>query len=245
MRIFRRFTLTATFLLLQVHITATAAESNNLAIISQRLQKVLNKRRGYSLEQVFPSHQAEEIRNKQINLLNRFPDTKWIVKPSTPLQDGRPTLNILTSSKKQSQGQKFTFEAQQKLAIKTKGMKITSQELISEYSILRSGKETLPIRIGIPDIVLTGTRYDVDVIFETPLGESIVAGGLINLNPSHINNQTQPHIELAPLHSGGLFKSVKAPLKPGSQRWAALLAHPDGIISITKHIKVVSKESEL
>ena len=41
------------------------------------------------------------------------------------------------------------------------------------------------------------------------------------------------------------FKSVKAPLKPGIQNWAALLVHPDGVISITKMVKVVSIESEI
>ena len=47
------------------------------------------------------------------------------------------------------------------------------------------------------------------------------------------------------MSSGGLFKSVKAPQSPGIQRWSALLAHPKGIISVTKMVKVVSNKEKL
>ncbi len=50
---------------------------------------------------------------------------------------------------------------------------------------------------------------------------------------------------LSPMGGGGLFKSVKAPLNEGVQTWAALLAHPDGLISVTKKVRVVSDESDL
>ena len=48
-----------------------------------------------------------------------------------------------------------------------------------------------------------------------------------------------------PLGSGGIFKSARAPKKPGEHRWAALIAHPQGLISITKKVRIVSKSSEL
>ena len=45
-------------------------------------------------------------------------------------------------------------------------------------------------------------------------------------------------IDLYPLGSGGLFKSVQAPLTPGKQILVALITHPKGIISITKIVQV-------
>ena len=39
---------------------------------------------------------------------------------------------------------------------------------------------------------------------------------------------------------GGLFKSVQAPQVPGSQTWALMLVHPDGLVTATKRVRVVS-----
>ena len=45
--------------------------------------------------------------------------------------------------------------------------------------------------------------------------------------------------------SGGIFKSVEAPMQPGNQIWAAIIVHPEGMISITKLVKIVSNENDL
>ena len=75
---------------------------------------------------------------------------------------------------------------------------------------------------------------------------SIIAGGLIAINDSKLRTKnSHKDIELMPLGSGGIFKSARAPLNPGEHRWAALIAHPQGLISITKKIKIVSSSSEL
>ena len=49
-----------------------------------------------------------------------------------------------------------------------------------------------------------------------------------------------PSIELAALGGGGVFKTVQAPLTPGSQTWAVLLVHPQGVVSATKRVRVVA-----
>ena len=131
------------------------------------------------------------------------------------------------------------------MALLTEGKLITGEEVISEQSILRSASKPLPISLLIPDAVLTGSRYDVDVIFDEPLGHAMVAGGLIALTPAQVSLQSTPDIQLAPMHGGGIFKSVQAPFTPGSQTWAAMLVHPDGVITVTKRVRVVSNEDEL
>ena len=52
--------------------------------------------------------------------------------------------------------------------------------------------------------------------------------------------QMRPNLPLAPLGGGGLFKSVQAPQQPGSQTWAVMLVHPDGVVTATKRVRVVS-----
>ena len=54
-----------------------------------------------------------------------------------------------------------------------------------------------------------------------------------------------PSMELGALGGGGLFKTVQAPQSPGSQTWAVLLVHPDGIVSATKRVRVVSDRKSL
>ena len=85
------------------------------------------------------------------------------------------------------------------------------------------------------------------MILENPLGEAIIAGGLTQLNPSpqEVSNKENNHINLSPMTGGGLFKSVQAPLNPGEQNWAAIIAHPDGLIAVSKMVKIVSSGDEL
>ena len=60
-----------------------------------------------------------------------------------------------------------------------------------------------------------------------------------------LNIASSPYIDLAPIGSGGLFKIVRAPLNPSTQTWAAVIVHPDGLISITKKVNVVSELSNI
>ena len=47
------------------------------------------------------------------------------------------------------------------------------------------------------------------------------------------------------MESGGLFKTVRAPFQSGIQRWGALIAHPEGLISISKMVRIVSNPQHL
>ena len=65
------------------------------------------------------------------------------------------------------------------------------------------------------------------------------------MTPQQVLEQKSPDIQLEPLGGGGLFKSVQAPFQPGSQVWAALLVHPDGIVTVSKRVQVVNDRSKL
>ena len=64
----------------------------------------------------------------------------------------------------------------------------------------------------------------------TPLRSVLLEGLLVQ----------RPNLPLAPQAGGGLFKSVRAPQQPGSQTWAMMLVHPDGVVTATKRVRVVS-----
>jgi hypothetical protein len=117
--------------------------------------------------------------------------------------------------------------------------------VLRERSLLRSGEKPLSVSVLIPDAVLTGQRYDVDVIFDEPLEDALVAGGIAPITPQQQAVMVSPSMELGALGGGGLFKTVQAPLSPGSQTWAVLLVHPDGIVSATKRVRVVADRKSL
>ena len=68
----------------------------------------------------------------------------------------------------------------------------------------------------------------------------LVAGGLIDLTDEQLSAQKRPNLPLSPQAGGGLFKSVQAPQQPGAQTWAVMLVHPDGVVTATKRVRVVS-----
>ncbi len=178
-------------------------------------------------------------------LKSRFSDLEWKVTHMTPLKDNQLPVVIYLTGNSKSGPQEYSLESTQKLILGLQGDKIIEQRLVSEQSILTNNKKDLPISIRIPDTVLTGTRYDLDIVLEEPLGEDLLAGGLIALDDQDIYKDNAPDIEISPMPGGGLFKTVQASYSPGIQTWGIFLVHPDGLISITKSVRIVSDEEEL
>jgi hypothetical protein len=228
-----------------------AAEASNATAnatasgLVTRLQQALNAPEQNGLDALLAPDQQELIGRRFRRFAADFPDARWSLKAGQPMADGRQTLALAVSASRELDGQRFTLQASQQLALTVAGGRITGQEVLQEESVLSSASQPFPVSLLIPDAVLTGSRYDVDVVLEQPLGDAMLAGGLIGLTPEQVAAQQSPDIQLEPLGGGGLFKSVKAPYQPGSQTWAALVVHPEGVITVTKRVRVVSDKSQL
>jgi hypothetical protein len=92
-----------------------------------------------------------------------------------------------------------------------------------------------------PEEVLTGQRYDIDVVLDEPLKETMLAGGVGEISAEAQRNLRSPALQLGALTAGGIFKRIQAPYKPGSQFWAVLLLHPEGTVSVSRLVRVVSR----
>jgi hypothetical protein len=187
-----------------------------------------------------------ELRRR--SLVRQFPDARWQVSPGKELRDGRSTVQLQVTGSRQDGPTLYRFLAQQQLVLTSSGGsggRINGQSVIREQALLRSGEADLPVSVQIPDAVLTGQRYDVDVLFDEPLEGAIAAGGLVALTGQQVNALESPDLQLGALGGGGLFKSVQAPFTPGSQTWAVLLVHPKGIVSATKRVLVVADKGQL
>ena len=192
-----------------------------------------------------PGFNPQELEKRRSGLRRQFPDLRWQLSAGGPRRDGQPTVTLrLTGSRRQGPTT-YRLEAEQLLSLQSNGQRINGQTVLRERSILRSGDQNLPVTLQIPDAVLTGQRYDVDVILDDPLDGALAAGGIAAVTSQQLLSQTSPGLEIGVLGGGGLFKTVQAPFTPGYQTWAMLLVHPRGIISATKRVRVVADRSAL
>jgi len=225
-------------------VASQAATSSGSALVL-RLQQALNAPDQNGLDALLAPEQQGLIGRRYRRFAAAFPNARWSLRAGQPLADGRQTVAVAVSGTRQKDGQSYTLQASQQLALTTVGGLITAQEVLQEESVLTSASTPLPVSLLIPDAVLTGSRYDVDVVLDQPLGQVLLAGGLTALTPDQVAEQQSPDISLEPLGGGGLFKSVQAPFQPGSQIWAAMVVHPEGVITVTKRVRVVSDKSQL
>ena len=207
---------------------------------SDRLQTVLNSGDASAFDMVASVDLQPVLAERYQRFRQDFPEVTWQVEPAAPMPDGRPTLSLRVRGAAESQGLTYSLEASEQIAIRLHKGQLIEQELLAQQSLLRSGERPLAVNVAIPDVVLTGSRYDVDLIVQEPLGQALVAGGLIDLTDEQLTAQIRPNLPLAPQAGGGLFKSVQAPQQPGSQSWAVMLVHPDGVVTATKRVRVVS-----
>lgn len=207
---------------------------------SHRLQTVLNSGSASAFETVASVDLQPVLAQRYQRFRQDFPEVTWRVETAAPTADGRSTLTLRVRGAAESEGLIYDLQATEQIAIRLEGGQLVEQELLAQQSLLRSGERPLAVNLVIPDVVLTGSRYDVDLVVEEPLGKALVAGGLIDLTDEQLTAQIRPNVPLAPLGGGGLFKSVQAPQQPGSQTWAVMLVHPDGVVTATKRVRVVS-----
>ena len=217
-------------------------------VLLQALESALNARDDAALVALLksgPGLDPAELRQRRQLLRQQFPDATWRVRAGTPLQDGRGTVNLQVSGTRVLAGSTYRLDAQQTMVLLSDGSHLAGQTLLTESSLLRSGEKALPVLLQIPDAVLTGQRYDVDLIVDEPLNGALVAGGIAAVSPQKVAAMESPPLELGALGGGGLFKTVRAPQTPGSQTWAMLLVHPQGVVSATKRVRVVTDRRAL
>jgi len=217
-------------------------------VLLQALESALNARDDAALVALLkpgPGLDPVELRQRRQLLRQQFPDATWRVQAGKPLQDGRGTVNLQVSGTRVQAGSSYRLDAQQTMVLLSDGSHLAGQTLLSESSLLRSGEKALPVLLQIPDAVLTGQSYDVDLIVDEPLNGALVAGGIAAVSLQQVAAMESPPLELGALGGGGLFKTVRAPQTPGSQTWAMLLVHPQGVVSATKRVRVVADRRAL
>jgi len=204
----------------------------------RNLENSLNKR---DLEFIRKNIRNDENKNipKQFSkIINDFPDSKWKIKRLKSNIPNKEILRIKVLGKKIVNGEIHILESDFDYVFSVLNGKIDEGTIKNLFTTIRNDDKKIDISFKIPDKVLTGSKYDIDIILNKPLEEVIIAGAI---KPHQVNSFFEQEILLEPLASGGIFKMTRAPSKPGVQIWSGIIAHPEGIITFTKSIDIVEK----
>ena len=209
---------------------------DNFKKIFQNIETELNERNFAVLEKYFDKNEKIEFKSKFIKLIREFPDAKWEVINSNSINPNQHKLDMKLYGSKNLNGKKFKLESNFDFVLSLDNGLIKQSKIQNNLTTIRNDNNQIDIQISIPDKVLTGSKYDIDIILNQPLDETIIAGGIKEYQEGNLLNQSIP---LEPLATGGLFKVSRAPLIPGIQIWTGIIAHPSGLVAFTKSVNIV------
>ena len=215
-----------------------AISQNTKVDIRKNLENALNKQNFELLKINFKDEEGLKIQAKFSKLIKDFPNAKWQIKRSNKESTKDEIFNIKVHGNKIINGQIYSLESNFDYFFSTNKDKINSGNIKNLLTTIRNDQNKIDIIFKIPEKVLTGSKYDIDIILNEPLGDVIVAGGIISHQEESYLKQ---EINIEPLASGGIFKTTRASSKPATQIWSGIIAHPKGTISFTKSVEIVEK----
>jgi len=204
----------------------------------RNLETSLNYRNLEFIKKNFRNDENKNIPKQFSKIINDFPDSKWKIKRLKSNIPNKEILRIKVLGKKIVNGEIHILESNFDYVYSVLNEKIDEGTIKNLFTTIRNDDKKIDISFKIPDKVLTGSKYDIDIIINKPLEEVIIAGAI---KPHQVNSFFEQEILLEPLASGGIFKMTRAPSKPGIQVWSGIIAHPKGMITFTKSIDIVDK----
>ena len=215
-----------------------AITQNTNVDIRKNLENALNTRNFKLIKQYLKEEEKLKIQKKFTEIIKDFPDAKWQIKKLSGRDSEEQIFKIKVNGKKKVNEEIYLLESNFKYLFSIKNNQIIQSKIKNLLTTIRNDENKIDIVFKIPEKVLTGTKYDIDIILNEPLGNLIIAGGII----SHENESfVQQDINIKPLASGGIFKTTRASSKPTTQIWSGIIAHPEGMISFTKSIEIIEK----
>lgn len=116
--------------------------------------------------------------------------------------------------------------------------KIVSQKTLSERNQVTSGTMPPTVSVILPEQVGVGESYDFDAIVAEPLGSRYLLGAAVEEGVTAKDFFTARPVKLELLSAGGLFKVGEAPTTPDSRWVSALLVRDDGMVIVTRRLRV-------
>ncbi len=207
-------------------------------IIPLNFENQLNQRNYSALKKYFDEVEQSKFKKNFLTLIEEFPDVKWKIQKLNSMDSNKQKINVKVYGSKVLNGKKFKLESNFNFLFSLENGIIKNSYIDNHLTTIRNDNNKIDIDISIPNEVLSGSKYDLDIILNKPLEGTIIAGGIKEHQEGKLFDQS---ISIEPLATGGIFKRTRAPLKAGTQIWSGLIAHPDGMISFTKSVNVINK----
>ncbi len=215
-----------------------AITQNTNVDIRKTLENALNTRNLKLIKDIFKEDENFKITEQFNEIIKDFPNSTWQIEKLSGENPKEKIFNIKVNGEKIVNGEIYFLESNFKYLFSIQNDKINNGNIKNLLTTIRNDQNKIDIIFRIPEKVLTGTKYDIDIILNKPLGDVIIAGGIISHQDDSYLKQ---EINIEPLASGGIFKTTRASSKPARQIWSGIIAHPKGTISFTKSVEIVEK----
>ena len=212
-----------------------AISKNETIYLLSDVENALNKKDIKSLKDYFNEDEALVITDKFSNIIDEFGDLNWQITSKTTKEGDENYWEVQLTGIKIIDGEKFVLLSNFDYYFSILNGKIEDGFIRNDLTTIRNDNNFIDINIDIPDRVLSGSNYNLDIIINEPLDLEIYAGGLTAYQEDSLFGQ---NILLEPLLAGGIFKVTRAPSKPGIQIWTGIIAHKEGLITFTKTVEI-------
>ena len=215
-----------------------AITQNTNVDIRKTLENALNTRDLKLIKDIFKEDENFKITEQFNEIIKDFPNSTWQIERLSGENSKEKIFNIKVNGEKIVNGEIYFLESNFKYLFSIQNDKINNGNIKNLLTTIRNDQNKIDIIFRIPEKVLTGTKYDIDIILNKPLGDVIIAGGIISHQDDSYLKQ---EINIEPLASGGIFKTTRASSKPARQIWSGIIAHPKGTILFTKSVEIVEE----
>jgi len=226
------------YLIIYLIFPKIAITRNTKVDIRKNLENALNSQNLKLIKENFKEKESFKIQEKFSEIIKDFPYSKWEIKKLRDDSSNKKIFEIKVNGKKIIDDEIYILESNFKYLFSTLNNKIDKGNIKDLFTTIRNDQNKIDVIFKIPDKVLTGSKYDIDIILNKPLNDVIIAGGIISHQDKHYLKQ---EIIIKPLAAGGIFKTTRAQSKPVTQIWSGIIVHPQGLVSFTKSVDIVEK----
>ena len=175
-----------------------------------------------------------------------YPQLKYTTKLDSWSKQGNQLVAETTTTiagMQKAQGRAMRLNSTIKSRQYFQNQKLVRQEILAEQSRLTSGSNPPQIKVAAPENVMTGEKYNFDLIVNQPLNETVLLGAVQEEKTASNLYFNPTALELEPLPAGGIYKTATASLLPESDWLSAILVRGDGITMLTHRVNVLEKQA--
>ena len=159
----------------------------------RNLENSLNVKDLEFIKQNFRNEESQNIPKQFSKIINDFPKSKWKIKRLKSNIPDEDILRIKVFGEKIVNGEIYILESKFDYLFSIVNGKVDEGIIKNLFTTIRNDNKKIDISFKIPDRVLTGSKYDIDIILNKPLEEVIITGA-ITVSYTHLTLPTNREV---------------------------------------------------